>query len=254
MASFETFAVGDPISLVGLLGAPELNGRAGVVISELKEGRYGVKLAKRSTHEPAKALAAKPENLARRAPDAAPSGAAASAKFSADPPLATNLPEDVAAAWVEGEAALASGDAAAAAAAFARAAKMPPLALGPDDDEEEPTPAENSADRARCCANQAAALLADGKFVGAAHAGGQAAAADATWWKGHYFKGEALLALLEGKKASSAMAGRAEQAGNAFKAALAAPSLPADERVRVEARAEQAQGQLMALNPACAQS
>ena len=60
MASFETFAVGDPISLVGLLGAPELNGRAGVVISELKEGRYGVKLAKRSTHEPAKALAAKP--------------------------------------------------------------------------------------------------------------------------------------------------------------------------------------------------
>ena len=88
MASFETFAVGDPISLVGLLGAPELNGRAGVVISELKEGRYGVKLAKRSTHEPAKALAAKPENLARRAPDAAPSGAAASAKFSADPPLA----------------------------------------------------------------------------------------------------------------------------------------------------------------------
>ena len=66
----------------------------------------------------------------------------------------------------------------------------------------QPTPAENSADRARCCANQAAALLADGKFVGAAHAGGQAAAADATWWKGHYFKGEALLALLEGKKAT----------------------------------------------------
>ena len=73
MATFSEspFAVGDPISLVGLVGAPELNGRQGVVISDLKEGRYGVKLAKRSTHEPAKALAAKPENLARRAPEKA---------------------------------------------------------------------------------------------------------------------------------------------------------------------------------------
>ena len=218
MASFETFAVGDPISLVGLLGAPELNGRAGVVISELKEGRYA-KLAKRSTHEPAKALAAKPENLARRAPDAAPSGAAASASSRLTRRWRRICPRT---SRPRGWRARPRSPRATRPRPRprARAAKMPPLALGPDDDDEEPTPAENSADRARCCANQAAALLADGKFVGAAHAGGQAAAADATWWKGHYFKGEALLALLEGKKSRRAR-WRGARAGGGGAAALA---------------------------------
>jgi len=94
-ATTETFAVGDAITMVGLVGAAELNGRAGVVITPpgAADGRYGVKLSKRGAAEPSRKLAAKPANLARRAPDAAPAyGAAAGGAVSSARLLATPSP------------------------------------------------------------------------------------------------------------------------------------------------------------------
>ena len=93
-ATTETFAVGDAITMVGLVGAAELNGRAGDVITPPgADGRYGVKLSKRGAAEPSRKLAAKPANLARRAPDAAPAyGAAAAGPVSSARLLATPSP------------------------------------------------------------------------------------------------------------------------------------------------------------------
>ena len=66
-------------------------------------------------------------------------------------------------------------------------------------------------------------------------------------------KGQAVLMSLQGKGPSSFNAGKAEAAGKSLQAALAAESLPSQQRAAVEAQAEEAKGMLYALNPACAQ-
>jgi len=73
------------------------------------------------------------------------------------------------------------------------------------------------------------------------------------WWRGHWVKGQALLLGLQGKAPSSFNAGKAEAAGMALQAALAAESLPRATRPLVEAQAEDARALLYSLNPACAQ-
>lgn len=75
---------------------------------------------------------------------------------------------------------------------------------------------EAGASDAKLFSNRAAVYLNTRRYVRAASDGQKAIEADASWWKGHFYKGQALLALV--KKRGSAE--RAQEAMRAFEAAL----------------------------------
>ena len=60
--------------------------------------------------------------------------------------------------------------------------------------------------------NRAAAMLAMDKFVAAAFDGQRCIEVDRDWWKGHWYRGQALMKMLKGKPPSTSMAERCEQA------------------------------------------
>ena len=68
-AHVERFAVGDTVTLVGLVSAAALNGRPAVVSGALENGRHHVTIPEHGG-EPERTLSAKPVNLRRRAADA----------------------------------------------------------------------------------------------------------------------------------------------------------------------------------------
>ena len=89
---------------------------------------------------------------------------------------------------------------------------------------------------ARLFSNRAAAQLArePPRLVAVAMDGQRSADADPSWWKGHWYRGQALLFMLRGKSPSSAMSERAEQSKIAFERCLACPTLPPDKRAEIE--------------------
>jgi len=87
---------------------------------------------------------------------------------------------------------------------------------------------------AKLLSNLAAAYLALDKFVGAAMYAAEATDVDPTWWKGHYYRGQALLRMTKNKPPSLAMGERLEQATKAFKRCRASSSLPPDRIPEIE--------------------
>ena len=144
--------------------------------------------------------------------------------------------------------------------AIALGCKVDDGALMEDDEEDQAKAAAAMAaaalcaeDQARLYANRATAHLAAGSRMPAANDGRVATEMWPGWWRGHWVRGQALLAGLEGKGPSSFNAGKAEAAGRALQAALSSESLPAVKRGEVLLQAEEAKGMLYSLNPACAQ-
>ena len=82
--------------------------------------------------------------------------------------------------------------------------------------------------------NRAACLLTAERWVPAAFDGQKAIDADPDWWKGYWYKGQALLGQLKGKKPSPAMQEKAQSALRALERASQCSAFPEDKRERVE--------------------
>ncbi|KAH8060223.1 sulfuric ester hydrolase [Aureococcus anophagefferens] len=90
------------------------------------------------------------------------------------------------------------------------------------------------AEDAKLHTNRAACLLTADRWVPAAHDGARAIALDAEWWKGYWYRGQALLGQLKGKRPSKVMQQKAEVALKALERASQCRGFPEDKRERVE--------------------
>lgn len=86
---------------------------------------------------------------------------------------------------------------------------------------------------AKLLSNVAAAQLANEKLVAAAMYAAESTDVDPTWWKGHWYRGQALLRMVKGKPPSLAMSERLEQAIASLKACRDSVTLPDDKRDNV---------------------
>ena len=178
--------------------------------------------------------------LSSQATDAARKAALDEDSDDPDLPEFVQLDEAAAKAWrEEGTAAFKAGDPAGACVPWIKAARAYENAHQPD---------------AKLCSNIAAAQLSAGKFVAAAMYGAKSIEADGDWWKGHWYRGQALIKMAEGKQKSTAMGERVEQGMLCFKQCLKTSTLPADKRDNVEAARKGAEGKLMEASGACQQS
>uniref|UniRef100_A0A6U3SNV3 Uncharacterized protein n=1 Tax=Octactis speculum TaxID=3111310 RepID=A0A6U3SNV3_9STRA len=107
---------------------------------------------------------------------------------------------------------------------------------------------------AKLLSNHAAAMLAIDKFVAAAFDGQRSMENDPTWWKGYWYRGQALMKMLQNKPPSTAMAERCEQAKIAFNQCLKCPTLPDNKRSEVEAQLKISKNVLMQMTTDCPQS
>lgn len=107
---------------------------------------------------------------------------------------------------------------------------------------------------AKILSNRAAANLAMDKFVAAAFDGQRCMEADPDWWKGHWYRGQALMKMLRNKPPSTAMSERCEQAKFCFESCLRCSTLPAAKRPEVEAELQNCKNTLMQMTAACNQS
>lgn len=82
--------------------------------------------------------------------------------------------------------------------------------------------------------NRAACLLTAERWVPAAYDGHQAIRLDDEWWKGYWYRGQALLGQLKGKRPSKVMQQKAEVALKALERASQCKNFPEDKRERVE--------------------
>jgi len=98
---------------------------------------------------------------------------------------------------------------------------------------------------AKLLSNAAAAFLADGKAVPASSYGAKAMEVDPDWWKGYWYRAQALTHMLRNKPASTAMTGRCEQAKEAFGKCLKCSTLPANKKEEVEGLHKQAEAALI---------
>ena len=98
---------------------------------------------------------------------------------------------------------------------------------------------------AKLFSNMAAAQLALDKFVAAAMYGQRCTEADPDWWKGHWYRGQALMKMLRNKPPSTAMSERCEQAKHAFEGCLKCSTLPASKRAQVEEELQTCKNALM---------
>jgi tetratricopeptide (TPR) repeat protein len=87
---------------------------------------------------------------------------------------------------------------------------------------------------AKLLSNMAAAQLALDKYVAAAMYGQRSVEADADWWKGHWYRGQALMKMLRNKPPSTAMSERCEQAKLAFEGCLKTTTLPETKKQQVQ--------------------
>ena len=90
------------------------------------------------------------------------------------------------------------------------------------------------AEDAKLHTNRAACLLTADRWVPAAHDGARAISLDAEWWKGYWYRGQALLGQLKGKRPSKVMQQKAEVALKALERASQCTGFPEDKRERVE--------------------
>ena len=73
------------------------------------------------------------------------------------------------------------------------------------------------------------------------------------WWKGHWYRGQALLKMARNKPPSLAMSERLEQSIAAFKACRKAPTLPEAKRSDVDAELKSAEALMMHMTSVCKQ-
>lgn len=106
---------------------------------------------------------------------------------------------------------------------------------------------------AKLLSNLAAAQLAMDKYVAAAHNAAESVDADCTWWKGHWYRGQALHKMARNKPPSLAMSERMEQAIESFKACSKAPSLPENKKAEVERELKAAKDYLLHQTNMCKQ-
>ena len=195
-----------------------------------------------------KAAARLDADEARRRPPAAPAPAptpapAAARAAGSDSDSDAGLPEEIDEAFVaERKAAAAAAfkakDYKSASAEWSKAAKHLKRGQRPD---------------AKLLSNLAAAQLALDKFVAAGHNAAESVDADPTWWKGHWYRGQALYKMARNKPPSMAMSERLEQAIAAFKACRAAATLPEAKREEVEKELQVAKDYSLKMNTACQQ-
>jgi len=102
--------------------------------------------------------------------------------------------------------------------------------------------------------NRAASMLAMDKFVAAAFDGQRCMEVDPDWWKGYWYRGQALMKMLKGKPPSTSMAERCEQAKIAFQDCLKTTTLPDAKRPQVEMELQNSKNTLMSMTTACNQS
>jgi len=107
---------------------------------------------------------------------------------------------------------------------------------------------------AKILSNRAAARLALDQFVGAAYDGQLCIEVDQDWWKGYWYRGQALMKMLRNKPASTAMSERCEQAKFAFEGCLKCATLPDNKRKMVEDELQNCKNMLMQMTAACNQS
>ncbi len=98
---------------------------------------------------------------------------------------------------------------------------------------------------AKLLSNMAAAQLALDKFVAAAMYGQRCTEADPDWWKGYWYRGQALMKMLRNKPPSTAMSERCEQAKNSFEGCLKCSTLPASKKAAVEEELQTCKNALM---------
>ena len=106
---------------------------------------------------------------------------------------------------------------------------------------------------AKLLSNLAAAQLAMDKYVAAAHNAADSVEADPEWWKGHWYRGQALLKMARNKPPSLAMSERLEEAIRAFKKCRAAPTLPEAKQAEVDAEKKAAEQLMMHMTEVCKQ-
>jgi len=106
---------------------------------------------------------------------------------------------------------------------------------------------------AKLLSNIAAAHLAGDKFVAAAHHAAESVDADPEWWKGHWYRGQALQKMVRNKPPSLAMGERLEQAIASLKACRAAPSLPENKYKEVDIALKAAKDYQLRTCEACKQ-
>lgn len=82
--------------------------------------------------------------------------------------------------------------------------------------------------------NRAACLLTADHWVAAAHDGQRSVDLDEEWWKGHWYKGQAVLGQLKRKRPSKIMQAKAEIALRALERASKCVGFPENKRERVE--------------------
>ena len=98
---------------------------------------------------------------------------------------------------------------------------------------------------AKLFSNMAAAQLALDKHVAAAMYGQRCMEADPDWWKGYWYRGQALMKMMRNKPPSTAMSERCEQAKIAFEGCLKCSTLPANKKDAVDAELQTCKNALM---------
>ncbi|KAJ1451366.1 hypothetical protein M885DRAFT_589562 [Pelagophyceae sp. CCMP2097] len=180
-------------------------------------------------------------------PAAAPAAAAAPRNAADDDDTsdeedtseAAPLDASAVAAWKSDAAALyARGDVEAACVEWRKAAAHLKRARLPD---------------AKLLSNLAAAYLSLDKHVSAANYGAESADADGDWWKGHWYRGQALIAMAKSKPPSIAMSERLEQAVKSFKACKKCSTLPSAKLEDVDAEIKIAKQHMMSMTQVCGQ-
>lgn len=115
--------------------------------------------------------------------------------------------------------------------------------------------ATNQKRDAKLLSNIAAAQLANEKLVAAAMYAAESTDVDATWWKGHWYRGQALLRMVKGKPPSLAMSERLEQAIASLKACRNSSTLPNEKRDSVDEALKSAEKvQMNMVSAGCQQS
>mmetsp|Transcript_12641 Transcript_12641/g.16310 ORF Transcript_12641/g.16310 Transcript_12641/m.16310 type:complete len:221 (+) Transcript_12641:17-679(+) len=98
---------------------------------------------------------------------------------------------------------------------------------------------------AKLFSNMAASQLALDKYVAAAMYGQRCMEADPDWWKGYWYRGQALMKMLRNKPPSTAMSERCEQAKFAFEGCLKTSTLPESKKQQVEEELQTCKNALM---------
>uniref|UniRef100_A0A7S3JVZ4 Uncharacterized protein n=1 Tax=Aureoumbra lagunensis TaxID=44058 RepID=A0A7S3JVZ4_9STRA len=106
---------------------------------------------------------------------------------------------------------------------------------------------------AKLLSNIAAAQLSINKLVAASMYGAEATDVDPDWWKGYFYRGQALLALVRNKPPSKAMGDRLEQAIASFKACKHCSTVPPSKIPEIDNLIKNANSLGLSMTTVCSQ-